>query len=453
MRPLLASVALATFAACAEVPGDYAFGVPIAAAPGAAYQRVALPAAVYEGSALRDLADLRVFNAAGELVPFAFVPRAAPGRERPPAVALQMFPLYVGSDRQSVDNLNLTVVRTSSGTTIAVDTREGANAPGRVLAGYVLDASAHDAPLVALVFALPEKSGASSMRMRVDASDDLATWRLIAGDATLVDLAHDAQRLTKDRIEFPATRAKYLRLSWIPGRAVIEFGAVKGEFGERVVEPEREWRTAAGVPVKDRPREFEYDIGGAFPVDRIAADLPVPNSIVPANISARRAAADAWQPEAATVFYRISQPDGGDVTSPPFPVAGEGRRYWLVRVDPRSGAAGTPIPLRVGWRPQEVVFAARGAGPFTLAFGKFQATPGALPIETLIPDYARTRALPAGVAVGQPGARATLGGVERLQKPPDVMRWALWAALGLGALVLGWMGWRLSRDMSAKPGG
>ena len=43
----------------------------------------------------------------------------------------------------------------------------------------------------------------------------------------------------------------------------------------------------------------------------------------------------------------------------------------------------------------------------------------------------------------------TLGGAEQLRKPPDVKRWALWAALVLGVVVLGWMAWRLSREMAA----
>ncbi len=43
----------------------------------------------------------------------------------------------------------------------------------------------------------------------------------------------------------------------------------------------------------------------------------------------------------------------------------------------------------------------------------------------------------------------TLGGAEQLRKPPDVKRWVLWAALVLGVVVLGWMAWRLSREMAA----
>jgi threonine/homoserine/homoserine lactone efflux protein len=44
-----------------------------------------------------------------------------------------------------------------------------------------------------------------------------------------------------------------------------------------------------------------------------------------------------------------------------------------------------------------------------------------------------------------------LGGPARLRTPPDVKRWMLWASLILGALVLGWMAWRLARELGTAP--
>ncbi len=55
------------------------------------FQKVEVPAAVYEGAARAGLADVRVFNADGELVPFAWVPRPAAVRERPPPSICRRF--------------------------------------------------------------------------------------------------------------------------------------------------------------------------------------------------------------------------------------------------------------------------------------------------------------------------------------------------------------------------
>ena len=244
------------------------------------------------------------------------------------------------------------------------------------------------------MFTLPEAAGAATMHLRVDASDDLARWRSVVPDAMLVNLEYAGRRLVRDRVDIPPSRSKYLRLSWSVGTPVIEFTAVRGEFAERVVESPRQWRVVSGTPVADHDGEFEYDLVGAYPVDRIDVTLAEPNSIVPAQIFARASAAEPWQPVESTVFYRLREP-GGEVTSAPVPVAGGARRYWLLRFDPRSGAsARVAPPLRAGWQPAELVFATRGPPPFTLAYGNRLATPGALPISTLVPGYDAAKGLP-----------------------------------------------------------
>ncbi len=256
MIRLLFLLMLYTAAAHAERPADYAFGVPLLPGDATAFQRVAVPAVVHEGTVKRDLADLRIFNGDGEVVPYAWIPRRPLPRGRPPAITLPMFPLYTYRDRKDVAGLALTVVRNASGTTVRVDAPDSDPAGARVLGGYVLDASAQDEPLTALTFTLPEVAGATTMRLRIDASDDLASWHGIAADATLVNLEYGGQRLTRNRIEFSPARTKYLRLSWDVDRPAIEFSAVSGEFGERAVETPREWRNADGKRSRESRRRI-----------------------------------------------------------------------------------------------------------------------------------------------------------------------------------------------------
>jgi hypothetical protein len=446
----LAPLALAATLAHAEVPADYAFGVSLTTESAGPFHRVELPAAVYEGVAQRDLDDLRVFNADGALVPFAWVPRAAAPRERKPAVVLPLFPLYIDRSRGDVAGLNLSLVRSRTATSINIATADGQPVAGPTLGGYVLDATAVEEPLTALAFALPA-TGASTMRLRIDASDDLATWRPVVADGTLVNLEYAGRRLFRDRIEFAPTKAKYLRLSWPAHQPVHAFSSVSGEFADRAVAMPRQWRGVSGSAAAQRDGDYEYDLAGAFPVDRIAIELPERNSVVPAQLLARATSKEAWQPVAATVFYRLQQP-GGEVTNEPVAVAGTGQRYWLLRVDPRSGGlAGVAPRIIAGWQPHDLVFAARGAAPFVLAWGNRTATPGAFPIATLVPGYDSTRGLPADIGDTRAGPPITLGGKQRLREPIDAKRWLLWASLALGALLLGWMAFRLAKEMGLTP--
>jgi hypothetical protein len=143
---------------------------------------------------------------------------------------------------------------------------------------------------------------------------------------------------------------------------------------------------------------------------------------------------------------------GGEVTSAPVAVGGSDRRYWLIRTDPRTGGAGRAPPrLRAGWRVPELVFATRGSAPFMLAFGSHNAPQGALPIATLIPGYDAAKGLPSSVVLAQSGVVTPLGGPSRLNAPLDAKRWLLWATLVLGAGILGWMAYRLARQVGTAP--
>ena len=123
MKTAILLLALVSAASHAQRQSEFAYGLAIDTPPGIAFARVAIPAAVYEGAAHRDLADMRVFNADGEVVPYAFVPRTS---ESVPLaeVPLRMFPLYVSRERGDVDGLALSVVRNAGGTTINVTSRD-----------------------------------------------------------------------------------------------------------------------------------------------------------------------------------------------------------------------------------------------------------------------------------------------------------------------------------------
>jgi hypothetical protein len=76
------------------------------------------------------------------------------------------------------------------------------------------------------------------------------------------------------------------------------------------------------------------------------------------------------------------------VTSPEILLASGGERYWLLRVDQKGGGVGTGVPaIEIGWVPQMLIFAARGNGPFLLAYGNSRAKASVFAIDSLIPGY------------------------------------------------------------------
>ena len=196
-----------------------------------------------------------------------------------------------------------------------------------------------------------------------------------------------------------------------------------------------------------------FDLGGTFPIDRVALDLPEINTVAPAQIYSRRDPKDEWRPVAGTVFYRLRHHDANETTSPATRIVATPARHWKVTVDPRAGGLGSKPPTMIAfWRPHTLVFAARGNGPFELAYGSAQAKPVALPIDTLVPGF-DARVTPATFAVATAGAATTPPAMAALRQPVDVKRWLLWGALGLATLVLGWMAYALARQMRVPAAG
>lgn len=448
IRSIAFACAIAAAPALADTLADYAYRIPLQAEGDGAFVMFELPGDVYKGIVRADLGDLRVFNADGAPVPHAFLPQPAVTHEARGSASLPLFPLHVEAARADATDVAITVRKDAQGTTVDVATRDGLPIAAQRLAGYLVDATDVKEPITALTLPFATATNVTT-RIRVDASDDLVTWRSVASGAPLLDLEFAGRRLTRNRVEVAPVAAKYLRLTWAAGQPAPELANVTVEYGERVSESPRQWLTVRGAALADKRGEFEFDLGGLFPADRVTLELPELNTVAPATLLSRDGPSDPWMPVASGVFYRLRQA-GGETENPPFAVAAPARRYWLVRIDEKSGGTGAKPPrLSVGWRPHAVVFAARGSGPFELAYGSRRTTPSALPIDALVPGYDRTTPRK-GFIAARVGAPVVAPANAALREPMDIKRWTLWAALILASVVLGWMALRLSRRMGTR---
>ena len=428
-------------AAAAEDALDaYAYRLPLRVDT-RAFQRIVLPASVYEHVAHADLRDLRVFNAAGEIVPYAFVP---PVPQPPPVArrAVPAYPLRVDASAGDLGDFTLSLRASGGGMTLDVRARDGRVVRGARVAGYVLDASALDVPIQALVVSLAGESDVNA-RLRVDASDDLATWRGVASGAPLLRLRVEGRTLLRDRIVLPAVRVRYLRIAADEGQALPELAGIDAEIGAPAVERRLPQRDLTATYVD--PGAFEYDAGGPFDAAEVNLRLAAANTVAPARILVRDDPKVAWRRLADGVFYRLGE-GRNEVRNPPLEVTGAAYRYWRVELDPRSGVtSASPPVLLIGWQPSEIVFASRGPGPFELAFGRRDATGGALPIAVLVPGFDARTGLAVDAGVAAPDAAPQVGNRSALGAPVDFRRAALWAVLVITVIVLGILGVRLLR--------
>jgi hypothetical protein len=432
-------------AAAQERLDEFAYSVPLELSGDSALYQLEVPLPLYEGVTRADLADVRVFNGHGEVVPHAWKPRPAPGTAPAAWVKVPFFPLR-GSPGTPAEHLDIRAERSAAGTIVRVIS-SGAGKAAPALLGYLVDLTAFKRPMQALDLDWRDSAEGVSGSLRVEASDDLQRWHTLVSAAPLVSLEFGGHKLVQKTVDLPGAQSKYLRLTWPAGQEPIELTRLSARPSDTLLEPARQWKQ---VPVRtaDKTGEYRFELGGRIPVDRLRVTLPEPNTLVPAQVLARNADDQPWQAVASGVLYRLTHA-GREVVNADLGLGRSGWEQWLLRVDPRGGGMGSGLPqVEVGWVPQQLVFVARGQGAFVLAYGNARAKPADLAIQTLVPGWRSDAELTAAAATA--GPQQTLAGPRALRAAPDYRTWALWASLVLGVLLMAWMAWVLAREMKGS---
>jgi uncharacterized protein DUF3999 len=410
-----------------------------------------LPVEVYRGVERRDLGDLRVQNGAAEFVPHALVRPAASERKPVPSVTLPYFPL-LGAPGRPVEDMALRVERRPDGTVKAVvSTGERGAAPRRTVA-YLIDASAATAALRELRFDWQPEPEGTSLDLRIEASDDLRSWRS-AGSGVLIQLRHGDALLERRAIELAPVKAKYFRISW-RGQGEWKLTGITALPVDAMAESPRAWlrvQGAAGL----KPGEYAFELPVSLPVDRLRFELPQENTVASSIVVAQPRPGGPERVVASSVLYRMEH-RGQKLVNPDLEIAATAEPRWVLRVDPRGGGLGGGMPvLHAGYVPHRLVFVARGEPPFRAQFGNKEAVPAALAVQTLVPGYAADKEIPA--------LAARLGEVRthEIVKPTaaeaarsyagqmDEKKVWLWSALVLAVLVIVGMAFKLTRQLPA----
>lgn len=438
-RPLtVVLAALASFAAFAGLRDDYAQRWPlILGRDDAGAYRVALDREVYRTLRSMHVRDVAVANAEGQPVPTALFAAEQPLARAPRTVELPWFALPARAASATQD-ITLISERNADGSVRAITARASAIAtPERESGGWLIDASRLREPVRALTLDWTTAEDNLDAGVRIEGSDDLRDWRVLNARAPLVDLSQAGRRLRQDRVEVDA-RSRYLRLLPLRPASAWQLTSVRAELTPPPVVLDWRWERITGRRVvgKDGAVAFEYRIEGRFPFER--ADLQLPgNSTGRWRLDSRDDDEAPWRPAAAAwMAYRVE----GDAASqsPPQPLRGVVRDHdW--RLTPDGGEPVDVPVLRLGYRPEVVVFLAQGTPPYALLAGSARATRTDAPLPQLVDALRRQRGKDWQPAPAYLGDKHVLAGERALTPLPpqrDWKSWLLWAVLASGALLV-----------------
>lgn len=418
---------------------DYAQQWPLTLSrdDGGAY-RVVLDAAVYRQVHAYDLGDIAVLDHDGRAVPAALFAPSQPLAQPPRRLALPWFALPAASGTGTTQGWELISQADPDGRLRRVEARITdqalAAAPRSAL---LVDLSRVREAIVALELDW-QPLDALDLGYTVEASDDLEHWQTLATRGRLVDLQREGRRLLHRRIELFGLlphyqRARYLRLTPDRSDQALTITRVSAELAAAKAAPAPQWLQLRGRRTGSDGRSgFEFELDGRFPVQW--ADVALPgNHAVEWRLQSRDRSDGDWRARGTWMAYQIGA-SGRRSQSAAQPLAGPVRdRHW------RLSAAGTvngEPTLRLGYRPEVVVFLAQGAGGYALVAGSARAERADSPVPQLVAVLRRQHGRdwqPSPAYLGPPTA---LAGAAALAPRRDWTAWLLWGVLALGALLV-----------------
>jgi hypothetical protein len=469
------------------------------------YYQLDLPLAWQARANRADLADLRVFNAQGQSLPYAWL-----DTPDPEALALQSpVALFKWSGPKAPDK--------PPATSPAIAPANSPTSSSWPI--WVMDLRRVAGQIQQLQLSLPPTQ-VGIFAVAVETSTDLQSWTTVIESVQLAQLAHQGQTLHQDVIELGGLRAPYMRLRLLPGSpepALSE--ATVSTTQSKVSTPPWSWSgpiraASCGTNYCDYPMPAHVALG------RLKVHLTEPNTLMTLQVLGQESVQvastaesqarhhhglrarlhalrhkSAGQPPAAT-----PTPDAPTGWSP----VTEGQVHWIeqaskqVRAEelaldnthypmlrlhtPTGDATWTrhPPAIEVATWSRALVFLSRGAQPYLLSWADPDAAghiPAvALPMAQLVPDQAAGQTLahgqatlpevvtaqapPTSTSASGPGDRGPSGTnptAARTAAHDDrpasriPQAWWLWAALLLGVAVMAYMARALLSPGSKQP--
>ncbi len=424
---------------------DFAYGIPLQVDGDGAVYSLALPDDVYRYSQYADLADLRVFNGHGEVVPHLL--------QRPPTEAtsgaalikapLYPLPAYEGKPLEEEAPMSI------GDEGPLIDYYGGRlPLPGAGAGEYFLVDAAQYAGAVARLH-LRWQGGEESLvtEVSVDVSDDLTHWQPLLERQAVATLFYRGYRLEHHALELPAAGGKYYRIHWPPGSRGVALQGVGLELRAAQESPVQRQRL---LPLDAAAAKlfYEFRLPGYFPVSGSRLLLAQRNRAIEGRLFSRTDDNTPWQLRYQGLFYDL-QRQGQRLRNAVIEMAPASHSQWRLEIESNENGRDVGVPeLELVWRPQRLLFVARGEMPFTLAFGRYGAEPEQPAIDPLLRriNHSQKGMIKAATA----GVTFELGGADRLiaaAPPLSWRKWLLWGGLLLGVGVLGGMVRSLYRQM------
>ena len=410
-------------------PTDFA-GAMVYSGTEGSLLKIEIPMEVYKGLRRPDLGDIRIFDAKGILVPFMI--RDKPKEFFTPQPEEVPFFLWEAGKENSFP-LDTDIEINTSGGVVRIKNQNAASEKPPV---YLVDCSLLKYTPSGLRVGIKTLMNFNTP-VTIHTSADLSEWKLFERRQVLAFFGGRAQ----DALELPGnTWFRYLLISFTreapPPQSMTAFFIQQEKPGEY-----REL-TFKGKKSSDG-KKIQYETSAFIPAETIDFILEEAD-LIPVTIKSRSSPDEEWNTITRGTIYRYNSATG-ILKNEPFDIARSGYSsapFWELEASGDLPFSAAP-DLALRWTPKEIIFPARGSGPWTLAYSKSDCprlSGGFLP--SVIEEE-----LEIAIFTGEKRYEET---ILAAAKEKNYKVYILWAFLGTAALILTILAISIARSICRK---
>ena len=449
------------------------------------FHRLNLPVSIYPTAAYMDLRDVRIRNASGDMVPYAWLDNdvAAP---QIVSADVAFYPIAVQKNNNAKDqaDVSLAFKQNADGSLLTLQTN---NTPQDAInSDWIIDVSQLKGSLLQARFELGETVN-GLFALSIEASDDLQHWRTLNSDAQIAVLTQPSGKIEKLTVDLFSAQTKYLRLHWRDATPLVTIKAIAIDaVQQNLTDSPLQWSDAI-TATRCTQHSCDYLLPEKTPIDSVRINLSEPNTLAEVSVYGQlpvQASTDYPHRHRPLYVLRHKRQAPVSVSATDVMLAKalayrltysneelysdnvemDGKAYTQLRLQTQGPITllGKVAPsIEVASMPRSLLFLARGSAPFTLLWGAEAVQGSALALTTLVPGYqpnTPVHASNASVDISPPIQKSTavpalnteLTSSKHIQ--PQAKKEWLWAVLAGGLLLLVGMAWSLFSSMAkSKP--
>lgn len=312
-----------------------------------------IPEELYQGLERPDLGDIRVFDTDG--IPVPFVVRGSPTETiNPPPEDVPFFIWNPANNQKAPNNRDIEIDITGAVVRIT-GVQETPAVPT-----YLVDLSSCAVSPISLEIDFDHNNNFFNSAAEIQTSSDLTNWQVFNNHQSVAYYGNND--INRSLLEIP----KDIRYALIKfTQTTPQVKNIKAVFAPYTIPAKTKESIFSGIKNKDNKSVY-YDTKGHYPVLSIDFRFNEPDSIfvqIKNQIDYPDGSVHFLKQER---IYRINYADGAR-TSPPIEVRNTGR-HWTLTAEGESLFANIP-DCYVTWEQMELVFLARGKGPWTISYG------------------------------------------------------------------------------------